>query len=209
MDSLATIIKELFADPSPKKWRTALFFGVVVMVGAFLAEVSTGFRFLWAMDKKVELLKELNDLAVTGVDKNPQLASIYNDLSNKLNEYNVEPLTVALITTDDTLATTIKILAAIWLWLIVFLALFLKWYKGEGSRGIFLAASFMLALSAGLAYWLPSVGTFWINAAVYILVNIGIIKVVNTYGENTKKAKVQSVPVSQASAQTSAKGRRK
>lgn len=203
MDTLASIVKELFSDPTPRKWRTAVFLGVLIMAGAFIAEVSTGFRFLWVMDRKVELLTELNELAVAGADKNPQLAPIYNDLSSKLNGYKVEPLTIALVTTDDAVATTIKVLAAAWLWILVLLVLVFRLYKGNGSRSIFAGALLMVVLSGGLAYWLPSVGSFWVNAAIYIIVNIGIIRFINTYGDNTRKTKPQ--PTSQSPARPSRK----
>lgn len=79
-----------------------LLFWVFIIVAAgsllFATEGMIGYTFFFKMERKISLLKSLNELAQNGIANNSELSPIYHELVAELASYKVEPLSIKQIT---------------------------------------------------------------------------------------------------------------
>jgi hypothetical protein len=90
-------LKKLFLRFRVRRLLTGLF--MIVVVGALLvfAERLTGFIFFMRMERKVSLLRELNDLANNDITSNNELSAMYYEIASELESYKIEPIFIPQI----------------------------------------------------------------------------------------------------------------
>jgi hypothetical protein len=161
-------LEELFVNYTPRRLLYILFLLSMVIVLAFVFEYTTGFFFMWNMERKLALLKELKDVSGPEISADPQLNEAYRDIVSKLNVYRFEPLGFPNI--QEAGAWGLKFMTASWLWLgVAFYGILTK--APVPNRAAIVIFAFILVVVFGLiGVAIPNFGTAWVNIIAYILV---------------------------------------
>ena len=181
------------------RWGRLVFWIVLALLffgAGLIVETTTGIRFMWSMDRKIELLTELNDLAKEGVAQDPQLGPIYQSAVRELAGYDVKPLTMSMELDFDFLVKFVAAAAAgaiAMVWLLFFAAgdnlggglsgaLLQMTREGKIQKpyGLIVLVIFFacmplyLGACGGLGVLFPTLGNVWVNVGLYIVVGIAL-----------------------------------
>jgi len=172
MEDIAKFFIGLFKDLRPPlRWLALGGSLVVLILGLFAYEQVTQNIYLTKLEKKVALLRQLQQMAAAGIEKNAELYPIYLELVSELNTHTpaaqgpsiAGPLPIR----KDPYAAGKAISGAV-LWLV--LLLFVLGYQLKLDRR-FSAVSAALVIfflaAAGLFAWIgaqiPTLGHPWVN----------------------------------------------
>ena len=189
MDKTIERLEALFTE---FRWGRLVFWLVLILLlfaVGLVVETTTGVRFLWSMDRKVQLLTQLQELASEGIAQDPQLGPIYQDSVRELAEYKVEPLRISLVLD---LEGTIKFLGAALPVMLFYVATWfgdtfdpirerIKRRSKYTPLAIVVMALVWLTMLLGCAVYgiiglvIPTLGSAWVNAVAYFVVGSALM----------------------------------
>ncbi len=130
---------------------------------------------MWNMERKVALIKELNELSHSGVAGDPQLKSAYDDVVGKLNVYRFEPLEIGGV--DWALPTLAKAMSGASFWIGVLIYALVTSRGSERDAGDILVYGFIVLIAViygVIATVTPNLGSPWINVVLNLALYGGI-----------------------------------
>lgn len=143
-----------------RRWLAIISFGVIIIFSLLSFEQMTGTIYYNNLQRKIELLKELNTLKSEGdISSNPELKTIYDSTVEELNLRPVRPFTfpTTVITSSIPLWKTISG-AAVGLLFIIFFA----FQKDQNSSSI-IGAIMIAVLGGVVGLFLPIIYSPWVN----------------------------------------------
>jgi hypothetical protein len=193
MDKVVDLIKFLLADLGINMRRVFLIFLFILGLGlAYTFELVTGYNYYNSLDKKVHILQELQTIANKGVDKHPELYSIYIETVKEVSNRSISPILSPVISfilpIDST--TIFKALAFSSLWILFLIGAFFGLFKSEKvSKTTSILFMFFLTLFFGfLGALIPTVLNIWINYLVFPLAQVIILLALATLFNNKNES---------------------
>jgi len=183
---IASFFVSLFQDLKlPVRW-IALFSLLVIFFGGILSyEALTGHFYLTKLEKKITLLKELQTIADTGIEKHPDLKSIYARTSYELANFEVHslssyiPSVFSFIKIREPISIGKAVSGAlIWILVMIF-GVSSEFQKNGRVTGMTIAIGVALLLIAMFFGWLgtliPTLINPWVNFILFPIVQLGLI----------------------------------
>jgi hypothetical protein len=160
-EGFGDLIKTLFEGLDlRRRWLAILSFGILFGLCLLIFEQMTGTIYYNNLEKKVELLQELNTLENEGhISSNPELKRVYDETVQELNLRPVRPFRFP---------TTILV-SSVPLWKVIsgatlgFVLAFSFIFQKEPNTNAFTAAVIMAILGGIIGYWIPTIYSPWIN----------------------------------------------
>jgi hypothetical protein len=143
----------------------------LVVAGLLTVEWATGAFFTFQLQQRVDILKDLNELAQSGVMQRPELASIYQELLGKVAIYRPQPLIV-----EPEAVLRFVVAAFPWIWLSFYFP-FTK-SKIDMRWGLFVISVVLAGLFGWVGIVLPTFGSPLWNLLVYLIANAAWITMI-------------------------------
>ncbi len=183
MDKIAEMIATLFKELKPSfRWVAVFIFLGLAILGFWFFERSTGQLYFSRLERKITLLTELQKLKDSGIENNPELYNIYQDLVVELESFSVEqPAIVSIKPVDFSEPAAIgKAISGAFLWvLILVFGVSYEIRKAGKITGTTTAiAVFLLVVSLLFAWFgmiIPTIINPWVNFIGFPIVQIIIL----------------------------------
>lgn len=185
MEKVLAFVASLFQELKlPVRWVAFITLILTLASGAWFAEYATKYVYFTKLERKILLLKELQQVANSGIQSNPELYPVYKDTANELAAVNLQtPLFTGLsiFTLNDTVGVTVgKAIGGASLWIIILLStLSSNREKGKKSfRENFDSISGMLFISALFGWVGTMIPTFynpWVNYVGFPLLQVIVL----------------------------------
>ncbi len=89
--SVLVSLESLFTEFNYRKLLFWVFIILAIITGLVIFENLTDYAYFSRMERKVYILKNLNELAKDDISSKPELNSIYQDVVSELESYQIEP----------------------------------------------------------------------------------------------------------------------
>lgn len=93
--SVLSSLESLFTEFNYRKLLFWVFILFIIVATLITFENLTGYAYFSRMERKVAILKSLNDLAKDDISSKPELNSIYQDTISELKSYKVETFSLS------------------------------------------------------------------------------------------------------------------
>ena len=182
MKDIASFFVSLFQELKlPVRWLALAFLIAVILAGIFGYEQLTGNFYLAKLERKITLLKELQTIADAGVDKHPELESIYERTSSELANFEVRPASSYISSIKIGDPTNLgKAVSGALLWIIVLIFGVSSEYQKNGKlTGMIIGLGIFLLVIAIFFAWIgtliPTLYNPWVNYILFPIVQLGIV----------------------------------
>lgn len=180
MDGALDFLRELTKEWKPfGRWLVLLGIVLSILLGLVAFELVTHSNYYSSLERKTELLSQLNTIAIDGVSQRPELYSIYNDIVRDLSE--VQPFQFSFDFPDITFTAstnTIKAITGASFWivlLILTLGTNIFGSRKEDKKSVVSGLAAMIVIFGGIGYFLPVIFTPWVNYIGFPLLQIYFI----------------------------------
>ena len=183
MKDIAAFIISLFQDLKlPVKWGAIILSGLVLVFGFMGYEKLTGHFYLSKLEKKVELLGDLQLLATAGIEDDKELFPIYKTIVGELSSFDISQqylTNLPRINFGDPV-TVGKAISGASLWLLLVAVGIPTEVKKDGKlTGLTIGLGIFLLLIGALFAWLgsiiPTLIRPWVNYILFPSVQGGIL----------------------------------
>lgn len=186
-DSIFRSLEETFVKFS---FRRLIFWIFLICVGlaALIAfEQYTGFGKHMRLNGEITILERLYALEKDGIQSSPILNKEFEHLVASLNGDKAG--TISFLDWDIDKGLTIKFLAATILWWALLIYGVVSYARGDNSASALIIGSMtFLVTLGGLAITVPNLINYWVNAFIFIILQILLIAIILRYGR--KKAAI-------------------
>ncbi len=160
-------IQQLFEQFSFSRLFSLIVLVVLIIMGLFVWDWTTGYLYYGSLDRKISILERLHELERTGITDNPELKQLYEDSVEDLTRHKVHPIS----TIPSEMRSSegfFKFLSSGWLgWLMIIVG-FSEKRKGKGDWKNTVVAGIFFGIMMGLVgYILPTLGSIWVNYLVW------------------------------------------
>jgi len=180
--SIIASLESLFLEFNFRRLLFWVFVVFAVVTGFTVFENLTGYAYFSRMEKKVAILKSLNELAQDEISTKPELNSIYQDVTSELESYQIKPLSFSGIlsglgpTAPQIPAEFGKFISGGLLGFMVAIAGLVDRKKGgEKWRSTFLGGLVFGILMGLIGIVIPTIYNLWINYIGFPVIQIGVI----------------------------------
>jgi hypothetical protein len=90
--SIISSLESLFLEFNYRRLLFWVFVVLAIVTGLVVFENLTGYAYFSRMERKVSILKSLNELAHDDISSKPELNAIYQDVISELEAYQIKPL---------------------------------------------------------------------------------------------------------------------
>jgi hypothetical protein len=153
--------------------RRLLFWVFIAVIALFIfsgIEGLTGITYFMRVQGKLSVLSTLNTLSKDGIESNPKLEPIYNQLVNDISEYDINRNSLAkLFPNLSTITIQIPveiwkfISSGIWGFLVAISGLFVRKTNPGGWRSMFIGGLAMGIVLGIIGILIPNIFYAWIN----------------------------------------------
>jgi hypothetical protein len=173
----------------PIRWVAIIFSIVLIIMGIWGYEKITGQFYLSKLEKKVQLLKELQAIADAGVQNNPELFPIYEKTVNEISKYDVRELSFSTFISINMGEPSVlgKAISGAIIWIIVLLiGVSTEIQKAGKITGMAIAVGFVVLIVAALFAWIgtliPTIYNPWVNYITFPMTQLVVLILLSRRG---------------------------
>jgi hypothetical protein len=180
MKELLSILSGLFEGLNIRRRWVAVLFLVFLFLSALLAyDYRTGYSYYASLEKKVNLLKELQSLEKEGISSNPRLKQVYEETIEEVTRRKISPVAMSLFPFSDS-ETFWKGVSGASLGTVILVLALLGGVPNEQRQSVILGAGSIAVLFGLIGAVVPTIWSPWVNyigmPLIEILVLIAIPK---------------------------------
>jgi hypothetical protein len=165
----------------PIRWVAFISLLVFIIVGALGFEQFTGYFYLSKLERKVDLLKDLQTIADAGIDNHPELRTIYEKAASELSSFEVRtPISYIPSLQIGDPNTLGKAISGAFVWIVVMIFGISSDVQKSGKlTGLTIGVAMVVLIIAAVFAWIgtliPTIYNPWINYILFPTVQLIVI----------------------------------
>ncbi|WNG19420.1 hypothetical protein [Cystobacter fuscus] len=202
MNEIFSSLEAVFLKPSFGRLLFFLFIIFAAMLGFYLFESMSGHVFLNSTERKIALLKELQELKKDGISSNPELLPAYDSLVASVTEHKLVPISAYAPDWPKTFDGALswagiigRSLAGTPLGILLLLIGAIEYRRGKEKQAWTVpiyAGVWFFFLGSALSLWLPEEIPWYLRCLICFIILILAFAGIAMYGAFIKKRPAQS-----------------
>src|SRR5260221_10621156 len=180
-DTLIRSVENMFVQFSIPRVLYVLFLITVAVVSLYIFDNKTGYTRYARIEREVSTIERLQALKEKNIDSTAELSDLYHSVVEELKEGSPG---IFKFTWSE---PTVKFLAATLFPLIIAIVGLVKALNREAKAGSIFGGALIITLALGIpAVLVPTLENVWVNVAIYIAIQAGILFVIYKQGSKSQ-----------------------